>query len=204
MPPNDAVHLLWLDLETTGARTEDSIVEIACVLTDTDLHELDSFTSLVRPAEDNWRAMFAIEPVVAMHKANGLIDEIESGLRHNVLRSPVAVEATILEWLDNRGADSRRTFLAGSGVSHFDHRLLLHHMPKLASHCRYATLDVGVIRRAYELLLGAVVTTVNDNKTHRALDDVYCHLDEARIYRDLWAAHLDTDRQLTLKTTSLA
>ena len=180
--------LLWLDLESTGSETSDSIIEVGCVLTDRSLQEIGSFTSLVRPDLPNWTRMFSLQPVVDMHQQNGLIDDIEAGFSHGYLPPCHSVEAAVIDWAVRLGAKPGATYLAGSGVSHFDQRMLLAHMPLLARFCRYATIDIGVIRRVHSIMLEELPSRANDAKTHRALDDVYCHIQEMRDYLDFFQA----------------
>ena len=72
--------LVWIDLEMTGLDTQhDEIVEIACIVTDPDLTELDEGISLV--VKPNDAPLAAMDPVVVkMHNDSGLIHEIPNGI----------------------------------------------------------------------------------------------------------------------------
>ncbi len=65
--------LVWIDLEMTGLSTEhDQIVEIACIVTESDLAEVDAGISLVIKPDD--APLAAMDPVVVkMHNDSGLI-----------------------------------------------------------------------------------------------------------------------------------
>ena len=95
-----------------------------------------------------------------------------------------------MAFLEANNAPSGRTVLAGSGVSHFDCRFIRHYLPELEAFLRYWMIDIGVVRRMYELWVGELPTAVNEEKTHRALDDVYCHLEEARTFIALWGGDI--------------
>ena len=75
-----AERLVWIDLEMTGLDPSfDEIVEIACIVTEADLTELDSGISLV--VKPNDEPLAAMDPfVVNMHTESGLITEIPDGI----------------------------------------------------------------------------------------------------------------------------
>jgi len=72
--------LVWIDCEMTGLDlSKDLLVEIACIVTEPDLTELDSGINLVItvPAE----VLSTMDPVVdTMHRESGLLDEIPGGI----------------------------------------------------------------------------------------------------------------------------
>ncbi len=178
--------LLWLDLETTGSEVEhDCIIEVGCMLTTHDLIEIDTFTSVVKPEAAGLGRLFMNPIVKEMHTVNGLIDDILA-----VDTKPVhLVTKSLLEWLAESGAEQGKTVLAGSGVGHFDRKFIDRYMPQLSKYLRYWCIDIGVIRRAHDMWVGTTVSTANDGKTHRSLDDVICHVEEARAFRVLWQAN---------------
>jgi oligoribonuclease len=176
--------LLWLDLETTGSDVEhDCIIEMGCILTTTDLIPLGEFSKVLTPEPVGYGRMMLNPTVRAMHEANGLLAEIMAA--EHVVKPHHGSEA-LLGWMTSLGAREGRTVLAGSGVGHFDRKFIDRYMPQVSRFLRYGCIDVGVIRRAHEMWAGTVVSTANDGKTHRALDDIRCHLAEAQAYRSLW------------------
>jgi oligoribonuclease len=176
--------LLWLDLETTGSDVaHDSIIEVGCILTTTDLVVFGEFQAVVVPEAEGYGRLMLNDFVRGMHTNNGLLEDLTAGLG----KKPHEVTKDLLAWLRSLGASEGRTVLAGSGVGHFDRKFIDRYMPQLSRFLRYWCIDVGVVRRAHEMWVGTVVSTANDGKTHRALDDVRCHLAEAQAFRDLWA-----------------
>lgn len=184
-------HILWLDLETTGAdREKDCILEVGWVLTDVDLVVITCGSDLVEPRFENWMERIGSNKVVLdMHDENGLIVAMDVALAHpSALVHSELVAELILETIQEKGAKRRRTILAGSGVSHFDRDFLRTEMPALLDFLSYPQLDVGQFRRFMRQAgLDDVVhsrPTAPDSKAHRGLDDALDHLEEARFFID--------------------
>jgi oligoribonuclease len=179
--------LLWLDLETTGAdESKDSIIEIGCVLTTTDLVHIAESSWLVEPTDEALGRLLRNDIVRRMHETNGLLHEITKGSVSPV-HKPHEAAKLLLGWLRLSGANEGSVVLAGSGVAHFDRRFISRWMPQVDRFLRYWCIDIGVVRRAHEMWTGTPSpSTANEAKTHRALDDARCHLAEARAFRQLW------------------
>ena len=176
-------HLLWCDLETTGSdEAHDCIIEIGCILTTHDLIDVCEFSAVVKPEPLGLGRMLQNDVVRTMHEQNGLLDDV---LKASDEDRPHKVTRRLLDHLDAAGAPPKMV-LAGSGVGHFDRRFINRYMPQLAERLRYWVIDVGVIRRAHEMWVGPDPFEWNGKKTHRAIDDVRCHLEEARAFRGLW------------------
>ena len=129
-----------------------------------------------------------------MHGANGLLTAIGvTGRRapdifpDNVL-TVAAVQRRVIDLLHGHGVRKGLVHLAGSGVAAFDRPFLARHMPQLHAYLHYAPIDVGVLRRTWQMWTGNDLVTVNQDKTHRALDDARCHLAEATAFRRVFAA----------------
>ncbi len=182
-------HLLWLDLETTGSdeTAGDCIIEVGCVLTTHDLEEVSEFSHVVQPEPLGLGRMLQNEVVRTMHETNGLLADVldakDEDKIHHVTRE-------ILTWLQECGAEQGKLVLAGSGVGHFDRRFIKRWMPQLDKAMRYWCIDIGVVRRAYQMWATVPYETTergqHPGKTHRALDDARCHLEEARAFARLW------------------
>ncbi len=179
--------LLWVDLETTGSEVEkgDEIIEFAAILTTLDLDELSSHETVIMPRALGLGRMMLHPVVRRMHETNGLLEE----LLENDYPFVGQAERFILQWLDlefSKMTEKPKLVLAGSGVAHFDRKFIDKYMPQLARRLRYYTLDIGVVRRAHRWWLGEDLSTANDGKTHRAMDDIRCHLAEAREFKSCW------------------
>lgn len=187
-----ATHLLWIDLEATGATVHDPILEVGALITTTERPwaELASLTAVVRPEGEGWRAKMAETPVVVeMHTANGLISEVPEG------EAIGTVEGDLIAMCASFGR-KHDYLLAGSGVAHFDRKMIDAQMPALSKWLQYPALDVGHLRRALGFvdrkdLVRAGSTFENiapGEKPHRALADIRDHLAEWRLYADMLSA----------------
>lgn len=175
-------HLLWIDLETTGTNEkQDEIVEVGFILTGKDLVEICSGSSVIQISERGWRRLEETPIVYQMHMENGLVDDLRRG--NEDFPTAREYEEIMLRELSEKGVQSHGVMLAGSGVGHFDRRFIREHMGLLDAVLAYPVLDVGVIRRFYRDLCGMEVSGIDSGKTHRALDDIACHLEEARWFR---------------------
>lgn len=189
--------LMWVDLETTGTDVRyDDIIEIAAIWTDTELEEVSRWEAVIRWSDEGKRRIDSNDVVFEMHRINGLYNQIESGVTDyvadmlwpdNDLRS----EMERVNLASGRPAMQQQV-LAGSGVAHFDRRFLDANMPAVTDMLRYYCVDVGVVRRAWRMWTGETVPAVSQaDKTHRAMDDIESHLDEARRFQSFWVTMLD-------------
>jgi oligoribonuclease len=171
--------LVWVDLEMTGLdTTRDEIVEIAAIVTDGELTELDAGVSyVVRPTD------LAIlggmdEVVVRMHTESGLITEIPEGM---------ALEeagAAVLEYVRGHVAEARKAPLAGSSV-YVDRGFLARYLPELDDHLHYRLVDVSTVKElARRWYPRAYYNAPEKTGGHRALADIRESIAELRYYRD--------------------
>ena len=178
------MNICWLDLETTNAdENTGSIVEIGAIVTDPDLREVEEISLLVLPEPDHWEEM---PPVVQrMHEASGLADAIEDAMAQPDRADALDVREAdrILRAFLDRHAVSGRVILAGSGVSHFDHRWIRLHLPRSAKRLTWWAWDVGNVRRFLGSIDEALLRPSPADKAHRGIVDARDHLNEWRYYR---------------------
>jgi len=171
--------LVWIDCEMTGLDPEvDDIVEIACIVTEADLTELDEGVTLVVKPESTNALDQMDDVVVSMHTESGLIDEIADGI------ALADAEARVLEYVRGHVPEARKAPLAGSSV-YVDRGFLAKHMPTLDAHLHYRLVDVSsikeMVRRWYPRVYFA---TPEKHGNHRALGDIRESIAELRYYRD--------------------
>lgn len=173
-----ADRLVWIDLEMTGLSPQrDEIVEIACIVTDADLTELDEgITLVVRPSDEPLAAMD--EVVVRMHTESGLIHEIAGGT------TLADAQERVLAYVREHVPEPRKAPLAGSSV-YVDRSFLAAWMPELDDHLHYRLVDVSTLkelaRRWYPRVFYAAPAKTGN---HRALGDIRDSIAELRYYRD--------------------
>ncbi|MEI7453425.1 MAG: oligoribonuclease [Actinomycetes bacterium] len=176
MPNSD--RLVWIDCEMTGLYPDrDELVEIAAIVTDGELNELDSGISLVINCNDAALAQMD-DFVVNMHTESGLINEIALGI------TLADAEAQVLEYVKKHVPESRKAPLAGSSV-YTDRGFLTKYMPTLDDHLHYRLVDVSsikeLVRRWYPR---AYYALPEKSGNHRALGDIRESIAELRYYRD--------------------
>ncbi len=186
----DADHLLWIDLETTGlSPAEDEILEIGMILTDDQLNPIAELELLVQPSTYGMARLAAKPYVQKMHTDNGLLRALSTAPRFGPDAPPEVTVASrqILGWIAGLGAQKGRVAICGSGVAKFDYQFLERLTPELTDFCTYfIPFDSGILRRSYRTSTGSTLTTVDEMKTHRGIDDIRCHLAEAQQFRNLY------------------
>jgi len=173
-----ADRLVWIDCEMTGLNPKfDEIVEIACIVTDAELNELDEgITLVVKPGEESFAGMDDF--VVNMHTVSGLIEEIPLGI-------PLAdAEQQVLAYVKTHVPEARKAPLAGSSV-YVDRGFLAHYMPELDAHLHYRLVDVSSVKELTRRWYPRVYFASPEKKgNHRALGDIRDSISELRYYRD--------------------
>ena len=173
-----ADRLVWIDCEMTGLDPKfDEIVEIACIVTDAELNELDEgITLVVKPGEESFAGMDDF--VVNMHTVSGLIEEIPLGI------TLADAEQQVLAYVKTHVPEARKAPLAGSSV-YVDRGFLANYMPELDAHLHYRLVDVSSVkeltRRWYPRVYFA---SPEKTGNHRALGDIRDSISELRFYRD--------------------
>jgi oligoribonuclease len=169
--------IVWIDCEMTGLDFEnDLLVEVACIITDSDLNELDEgFEAVIKVPQEKIDTM---DPVVTnMHTASGLIYDIEHGLTLE------DAEQQLFDYITSHVPESFKAPLAGSSV-YVDRIFLRRDMPRVDSYLHYRIIDVSSIkelaRRWYSRTYFASPLKTGN---HRALGDTRDSINELKYYR---------------------
>lgn len=169
-------NLIWIDLEMTGLDVEsDKIIEIATVVTDSDLN------------------IIAEGPVFAIHQSQTMLDGMDawntkhhgsSGLTTRVQDSRIdeatAEEFTILFLREHITA--RVSPMCGNSICQ-DRRFLAKYMPKLEAYFHYRQIDVSTIKELVKRWYPKDTVKKPKKSKHMALSDIKDSIEELKKYR---------------------
>lgn len=170
-------NLVWIDCEMTGLDVEkDCLVEIAVLVTDSELNILDEGLSVViKPREDSLAGMG--EFVTNMHRESGLLDQFHDGV------SLEQAEAKVLEYVKRFAPEARTAPLAGNSIG-TDRMFINRYMPNLDSHLHYRNVDVSSIKELVRRWYPKVYFQLpKKSGGHRALADIRESIAELKYYR---------------------
>ena len=190
--------LVWVDCEMTGLSLEkDQLVEIAVVVTDSELNELDAgINIIIRPAD--LAVLDTMDDVVReMHDTSGLLEEIPNGV------TVAEAEEKVLAYVKQHVPDARRAPLAGSSV-YVDRGFLSRDMPDLDAHLHYRVVDVSSIKEiARRWYPRAYFASPEKRGNHRALGDIRESIAELRYYREaIFVPHPGPDTESARATAA--
>ena len=178
MTPVSDKLLVWMDCEMTGLRLDsDKLIEIAALVTDSDLNILGDGVDIVIHADD--AALACMPPVVAtMHAKSGLTEEVR--------RSTVTLEQAqqqVLDYIREYAPTARTVPLCGNSIG-TDRGFIARDMPELDAHLHYRMVDVSSIkelcRRWYPRIYFG---QPEKGLAHRALADIKESIRELEYYR---------------------
>jgi oligoribonuclease len=171
-------NLVWIDCEMTGLDVEkDSLVEMAVVITDSDLNVLDEqgLGVVIKPRKESLAQMG--EYVTQMHQESGLLELLDSGLAID------QAEAKILDYVKSFAPEAGTAPLAGNSIG-TDRMFLNRYMPKLDAHLHYRNVDVSSIKELTRRWYPKVYFQLpKKSGGHRALADIRESIAELRYYR---------------------
>lgn len=170
-------NLVWMDLEMTGLEPEqDVIIEIATLVTDSDLNIL------------------AEGPVMAIHQPDILLDAMDdwntkthgnSGLTQRVKDSEISARQAELKTLEflNEWVKEGSSPLCGNSI-HQDRRFLVKYMPQLEQYFHYRNIDVSTLKELAKRWKPEVVSSFTKHGAHEALADIKESIEEMKHYRE--------------------
>jgi oligoribonuclease len=171
-------NLVWIDCEMTGLDVEkDSLVEIAVLITDSDLNVLDEqgLGVVIKPRKESLAQMG--DYVTQMHQESGLLELLDSGLAIE------QAETKILDYVKSFAPEAGTAPLAGNSIG-TDRMFLNRYMPKLDAHLHYRNVDVSSIKELTRRWYPKVYFQLpKKSGGHRALADIRESIAELRYYR---------------------
>ena len=170
--------LVWIDCEMTGLDlSRDALVEIACIVTDSELAAADEgIDIIIKPPA---AALTGMPPVVRdMHTASGLLAELDGGV------TVTEAQQQVLAYLRGHVPESRKVPLCGNSIA-TDRMFLARDMPELDAFLHYRMVDVSSIKElARRWYPRAYFASPPKHGGHRALADIRESIQELRYYRE--------------------
>jgi oligoribonuclease len=169
--------IVWIDCEMTGLSLEhDALVEVAALVTDSDLNVLgEGIDVVIRPPAE---ALAQMPDVVRdMHTSSGLLTELEAGV------TLAEAEERVLAYVREFVPGARKAPLAGNTV-YVDRGFLSRDMPALDAHLHYRLIDVSSIKELIRRWFPKIYfNSPAKHGGHRALADILESIEELKFYR---------------------
>src|SRR5690606_9910379 len=129
--------LVWIDCEMTGLDLDaDALIEVACVITDGQLNQLDDGLDIViKPPQAALDQMGDF--VTRMHTDSGLIDELDNGVTLQ------EAEELVLDHIKRYAPE--KTPLCGNSIA-TDRLFISRDMPRVDAYLHYRMVDVSSIK----------------------------------------------------------
>ncbi|GAA4232512.1 oligoribonuclease [Actinomadura meridiana] len=169
--------LCWIDCEMTGLDLRnDALIEIAALVTDSELTILDEGVDVViKPPPEALAQMTQV--VRDMHTTSGLLEALPSGI------TLAEAEDVVLNYIKGHVKDANKTPLCGNSIA-TDRSFLARDMPALDAHLHYRMVDVSSIKElARRWYPRAYFASPEKKGGHRALADITESIQELRYYR---------------------
>jgi oligoribonuclease len=170
--------LVWADCEMTGLDLRhDALIEIAVLVTDSELRVLDEGIDIVITAPDE--LLDGMLPVVReMHASSGLTEAVRASTT-----TVAEAEQLVLDYLRKYVPDARTVPLCGNSIA-TDRAFLARDMPELDAFLHYRMVDVSSIKELCRRWYPRVYfSQPQKGLTHRALADIKESIRELRYYR---------------------
>lgn len=176
VPQVDEKNLVWLDLEMTGLEPEtDQIMEIATIVTDSELNVLQEGPSLTIHLPDS----------VLDHMDPWCIDQHgRSGLTDKVRRSKISLEQAEEQTVAFLAGfcPPQNSPLCGNTIGQ-DRRFIVKYMPALNEFLHYRSIDVTSIKELVKRWYPEDKYEYPKTNQHQALEDIRSSIEELRHYR---------------------
>ncbi len=175
---DSAGHLVWIDCEMTGLDiVKDKLIEIAVLITDSELNVVDPGLDLIIGADD--ADLDGMDDFVQeMHRKSGLTEEVRAATL-TVAEAEQQVLAYIKRWVPER----RTAPLCGNSIG-TDRGFLARDMPELDDHLHYRMIDVSSVKELARRWFPRVYFgQPAKGLAHRALADIIESVRELAYYR---------------------
>ena len=170
--------ILWIDLEMTGLDPEkDSILEVAAIVTNSDLVTIEEGPDLV--------VQHSADEFDLMDRWNQK-QHTKSGLWTRALDSTVTTadaEKHMLKFVKKYFNKKDRAMIAGNSIWQ-DRRFIINHMPHFEEYLHYRMIDVSTLKELALRWAPKIYGGFQKESTHLALDDIRDSIAELKYYRE--------------------
>ncbi|ADB74196.1 oligoribonuclease [Geodermatophilus obscurus] len=175
---DSAGHLVWIDCEMTGLDlTRDKLIEVAVLVTDSELNVLDPGLDLVISADDA-ALEGMVEVVTEMHAKSGLTEAVRASTL-----TVAEAEQQLLAYVKRFVPERRTAPLCGNSIG-TDRGFLARDMPELDDHLHYRMIDVSSVKELARRWFPRVYfAQPQKGLAHRALADIIESVRELAYYR---------------------
>jgi len=174
---NTDQRLIWMDLEMTGLDPDhDSILEIATIVTDSELNELaEGPVYAIRHPESQLQAMDDWNR--EHHSDSGLWNRVISS-NTQMREAEQGTLAFLAQW-----SEQGQSPLCGNSICQ-DRRFLYRLMPELQGWFHYRNLDVSSLKELARRWSPQILEGLVKHNRHEALSDIRESIEELRYYRE--------------------
>jgi oligoribonuclease len=173
----DANNLIWVDMEMTGLDPEeDVVIEIATIITDSDLNKLAEGPVLaihqddaILGAMDEWNTLH--------HNRSGLVERVRASV-HTEQSASLATMTFLEQWVPPGVSP-----MCGNTICQ-DRRFMARHLPVLEAYFHYRNLDVSSLKILMQRWRPELEAGLTKTGTHLALDDIRESIEELCYYRE--------------------
>tara|TARA_Y100001960_G_scaffold44420_1_gene44306 strand:+ start:299 stop:856 length:558 start_codon:yes stop_codon:yes gene_type:complete len=175
MKINKDLNLIWIDLEMTGLASENVIIEIASIVTDSNLNELSIGPSL--PIYRTEKELENINPwSLEQHTKSGLLERVRKS-KINIQTAESMTIEFLKTWV-NPGMSP----ICGNSIA-TDRKFISKEMPDLDRFMHYRMIDVSSIKELVKRWYPKIEIP-EKNSSHLALDDVRESIKELQWYKE--------------------
>lgn len=173
--------IVWVDMEMTGLDPDNCrVLEVACVITDSNLTVIASAPELV--IHQTKEVLINMNSwCLTQHKKSGLIEECLKSTT-----SEQAADTILVKFLKEHQIAIRECPLAGNTV-YVDRLFMRKHLPEFESHLHYRIIDVSSIKELCRRWFPKEYENCPDKKkelcNHRAMSDIMLSIEELKYYK---------------------
>lgn len=154
----------------------DALIEVAVLITDSDLNIIDEGIQVVIKPSDAALAQMG-DFVRNMHQVSGLLMELDGGMQME------QAQRLVMDYIRKHVPEPNKALLGGNSVG-TDKNFLARDMPEIIDHLHYRIIDVSTLKElSRRWFTKAHYAAPAKTGNHRALGDIQDSIDELRYYR---------------------